>query len=80
MANPSDPLSTLLDYIRTTFADAVPGDALATLEGTASALFERFELVPKHEYEAHLDILASLNAQVSELEQRLAALEQEQDA
>ena len=72
-----DPLKKLLEHIRATFGDVLPGDALAALENTAGSLFERFELVPKHEYEAHLDILASLNAQVSDLEQRLAALEQE---
>ena len=71
-----DPLTRLLEHIRTTFGDVLPKDALTALENTATSLFERFELVPKHEYEAHLDVLASLNAQVTDLEQRLAALEQ----
>ena len=73
-----DPLQRLLNYIRATFGDVLPGEALAALEKTARGLFERFELVPKHEYDAHMDILASLNAQVAELEQRINALEQEE--
>jgi ubiquinone biosynthesis protein UbiJ len=36
----------------------------------------KFELVPKHEYQAHLDILKSLEIQVGTLEQRLKQLEE----
>ena len=72
-----DPLQRFLAQIRTTLGDTLPGDVLQTLETNARGLFAQFELVPKHEYEAHMDILASLKAQVAELEQRIAALEQE---
>ena len=72
-----DPLQRFLEQVRATLGDALPGDALQTLEASARNLFAQFELVPKHEYEAHMDILASLNAQVAELEQRIALLEQD---
>ncbi len=72
-----DPLQRFLEQVRMTLGDALPSDALQTLEANARSLFAQFELVPKHEYEAHMDILTSLNAQVAELEQRIAVLEQE---
>ena len=70
-----DPLTRLLEHIRATFGDVLPKDALTALENTATSLFERFELVPKHEYEAHMAVLESLQAQVASLEQRLETLE-----
>ena len=38
-------------------------------------LMNKFELVPKHEYEAHMDILKSLENQVAELENRVKIIE-----
>ena len=38
-------------------------------------LMNKFELVPKHEYEAHIDILKSLENQVAELENRVKVIE-----
>jgi BMFP domain-containing protein YqiC len=76
MENPMDPLRTLIEYLQENFRDKLPAQALAGIEGTARDLFAKFELVPKHEYEAHVDILASLEAQVTSLEARLNALEQ----
>jgi len=70
-----DPLRAFIEYLQTTLGD-LPEDALRNIETRARELFARFELVPKHEYEAHLEVLASLKAQVTELEQRLSALEE----
>ena len=72
-----DPLQRFLAQVRAALGDTLPGDAMAALEASARNIFAQFELVPKHEYEAHMDILVSLNAQVAELEQRIAALEQD---
>jgi BMFP domain-containing protein YqiC len=71
-----DPIRNLLDYLQNNFADKLPKEALATVENAARELFSRFELVPKHEFEAQLQILASLEQQVAALEARLAELEQ----
>ena len=71
-----DPLTALLSLLRDNLTGTVPADALASIEAAARDLFARFELVPKHEYEAHVAVLASLEAQVASLEQRLKALEQ----
>jgi BMFP domain-containing protein YqiC len=73
-----DPLRALLAYLQDNLRDKLPTEALAGIEATARDLFAKFELVPKHEYEAHLDLLVSLQAQVATLEKRLAALEAEQ--
>ena len=71
-----DPLSSFLRYMREHLAERLPPETLQHLEQTAQGLFARFELVPKHEFETHMDVLASLNSQVEELEQRLQALEE----
>ncbi len=75
-----DPLRAFIESLQDILRDKLPSealknDALNGIEETARELFAKFELVPKHEYEAHVDILASLEAQVATLEQRLAALE-----
>lgn len=71
-----DPLRALIEYLQESLGENLPNEALKGIERTAQDLFARFELVPKHEYEAHLDILASLEAQVTSLEARLDALEE----
>ena len=71
-----DPLRSLLEYLQNTLAGKLPQETLASIEGTARELFSRFELVPKHEFEAQVEILTSLQQQVQHLEQRLAELEQ----
>ena len=38
-------------------------------------LLSKFELIPKHQYEAHMEILKSLEVQVIELEERVQSLE-----
>ena len=72
-----DPLRALMEYLQNNLRDSLPAEAMRGVESTARELFAKFELVPKHEYEAHLDVLASLEAQVASLEKRLAALESE---
>ncbi len=68
-----DPIRALLDLLKTNLPAGFPND----LEASIRQIFDRFALVPKHEYEAHLEMLASLNAQVETLEARLAKLETE---
>lgn len=76
MEKPLDPLRALLDYLQDNLADKLPQDVLHGVETTTRELFSRFELVPKHEFVAQVDILRSLEQQVASLEQRLADLEQ----
>ena len=65
-----EPIEKLLNFLK----DKIP-EVDRELEEPIRKLFSKFELVPEHEYEAHMDILSSLENQVSELEDRVKALE-----
>lgn len=72
-----DPFKVLLDYLRDNLRDKLgSAPAMNQLEHRVREIFAKFELVPKHEFAAHLQTLATLEAQVETLERRLAALEQ----
>ena len=71
-----DPLRAFIEYLQVTLAGKLPAEVFSGIESTGRDLFAKFELVPKHEYEAHIDVLKSLEAQVSSLEQRLKAIEE----
>ena len=45
------------------------------LEEPIRSLLTKFELIPKNEYEAHMEILKSIEGQVVELEDRVRSLE-----
>lgn len=73
-----DPISQILNALRAALPDqfsAAISDAEAALRSRLSGLFDEFEWVPKHEYNAHIELLQTLAAQVGELEQRLNELE-----
>ncbi len=71
-----DPLRAFLDLIQQNLAGRVPQETLQSFETAALEFMAKFELVPKHEYQAHLDMLKSLEIQVGTLEQRLKQLEE----
>lgn len=70
-----DPMRAFMEYLQTTLSGRLPGEVLSAIEAQAKELFAKFELVPRADYEAHMDILKSLEAQVATLEQRLKTLE-----
>ena len=65
-----DPIRTLLAFL----AERLP-QFDADIEARVRDLFSKFELVPKHEYEAQIAVLHSLESQVHELEARVARFE-----
>ena len=65
-----EPVEQLLNFLK----DKIP-EVDRKLEEPIRNLLSKFELVPKHEYEAHMDILKSLENQVGELEKRVKSLE-----
>ncbi len=69
-----DPITTLI----TTLQKALP-----QLDQSAAPqirqVMDKFALVPKHEYEAHIQILRTLEAQVRELEAQVAELQAKAD-
>ena len=72
MSTPMDPIQALLEFLK---GIAPNPQVFSTVEGKVQELFASFALVPKHEYEAHLDVLTTLKSQVADLETRLKALE-----
>lgn len=67
-----DPIQTLLSLLRTITPSA---KVFSTLEARVQDIFKSFALVPRAEYEAHMDILETLRNQVTDLEARLDALD-----
>ena len=67
-----DPIRTLLEFLK----ERLP-QFDAEIESRVREFFAKFELVPKHEYEAQLAVLTNIEAQVQQLESRLAELEAE---
>ena len=69
-----DPIQTLLSLLRTI---APSPEVFSTLEARVQDIFKSFALVPRAEYEAHMDILETLRNQVTDLEARLDTLGKE---
>lgn len=65
-----DPIDRLLGFLK----EQIP-EIDRAVEEPIRKLLSKFELVPKHEYEAHTEILKSLEAQIKELESRVNTLE-----
>ncbi len=66
-----DPMQMLLAFLRSVIPSP---EAFAPVEQKVNELFKSVALVPKHEYEAHMQILETLKAQVADLESRLNEL------
>ena len=65
-----EPIERIISFLR----EKIP-EVDRELEEPIRHLLNKFEMVPKHEYEAHMEILKSLEAQVLELEERVQSLE-----
>jgi BMFP domain-containing protein YqiC len=74
-----DPLTALLQSIKSVLDQALPTDLAHSvgkdIESRMQSALKSLSLVPKHEFEAQQTLLATLEAQVETLEQRLAKLE-----
>ena len=65
-----EPIERIISFLR----EKIP-EVDRELEEPIKNLLSKFEMIPKHEYEAHMEILKSLEAQVLELEERVQSLE-----
>ena len=74
-----DALTALLQSIESVLDQALPTDLAHSvgkdIESRMQSALKSLSLVPKHEFEAQQTLLATLEAQVETLEQRLAKLE-----
>ncbi len=76
-----EPLRSLLERLQAALPASMRSPEIdAQLETAAARFFANFELVPKREYEAHVQIVDRLEARVAELETQIAALGGEPDA
>ena len=65
-----EPMERIISFLR----EKIP-EVDRDLEEPIRSLLTKFELIPKNEYEAHMEILKSLEGQVVELEDRVRSLE-----
>lgn len=74
-----DPVSALLQSVKSVLDQALPKDLAQSMseeiESRLQAALKSLSLVPKQEFEAQATLLATLEAQIANLEQRLAQLE-----
>ena len=74
-----DPVNALLQSIKSVLDQALPQGLAQSMseeiESRLQAALKSLSLVPKQEFEAQATLLATLEAQVASLEQRLAQLE-----
>ena len=74
-----DPLTALLQSIKSVLDQALPTDLAHSvgkdIGSRMQSALKPLSLVPKQEFEAQQTLLATLEAQVETLEQRLAKLE-----
>lgn len=63
-----DPIATLLNFLRSV---APSKEAFTLIENKVNDIFQSFALVPRQEYEAHLEVLETLRQQVAQLEARV---------
>lgn len=69
------PLEDLLDTLRSALGGLTPEPLLNRMRPVLEGFFERFQLVPQRDFQAHLADLARMEQQISALEQRILVLE-----
>ena len=74
------PLEELLSRLGETLGDLSGESVTDRLQPGVEGFFEQFQLVPRREYDAHMASLSRLERLVSDLENRVAGLEQRVDA
>ena len=72
----ANPLEGLLARLQETLGELTPEPLLNRMKPVLEGFFEQFQLVPKREYDAHLDKLGRLEEAVTQLEARIGELEQ----
>ena len=71
-----EPLRAFLERLQEALPPSLRSAEIdAQLEAAAARFFANFELVPRREYQAHVQIVDQLEARVTELEAQITALE-----
>ena len=75
MTAPNSPLDALMDRIRRLLENGADAGVAERIERAIADFLAAFQLVPKREFDRHLQALQELEAQVAQLEQRVRDLE-----
>ena len=70
------PLDTLLTRLREALGELTPEPLLQRMKPVVESFLSQFQLVPKHEYDAHMKAIDRLEQTVAALEKRIDSLEQ----
>lgn len=79
MTGPNSPLDALMDRIRRLLENGADAGVVERIEGAIADFLAAFQLVPKREFDRHLQALRELEAQVAQLERRVRELEAERN-
>ncbi len=73
----STPLDTLISRLRENLGSLAPDSLFERMRPVLDGFFDQFQLVPRREYDAHLEQMAKLEESVRRLEERIAELERQ---
>ena len=79
MTEPKSPLDALLALIGGLLDGRAPAGAADQVQQAVQDFMAAFRLVPKREFDDHVEVVRDLEAQVEELERRVATLESPPD-
>ena len=79
MTGPNSPLDALMDRIRRLLENGADAGVAERIEGAIADFLAAFQLVPKREFDRHLQALRELETQVTQLERRVRELEAERN-
>ena len=71
------PLDTLFGRLRDSLGGLTPEPVFERMRPVLDSFFDQFQLVPRREYDAHLEHMAKLEDSVQRLEERIAELERQ---
>lgn len=79
MTGPNSPLDALMDRIRRLLENGADAGVAERIERAIADFLAAFQLVPKREFDRHLQALRELETQVTQLERRVRELEAERN-
>lgn len=79
MSEPNSPLGALMERIRRLLENGADPGAVERIEQAIADFLGAFQLVPKRDFDRHIEALRDLEAQVAQLERRVRDLEAGRD-
>ena len=79
MSESNSPLDALMERIRRLLENGADAGVIERIERAIADFLEAFQLVPKREFDRHIQALRDLESQVAQLERRVRELEAGRD-